>query len=152
MTKSKTIRKYPANKGNYFMFIVVSLVLPLLYMWLLSFQFKELIPYSFIAFVPFLFLLWIYCSTSYHITNGQIYYRSAFVRGAFAISDITEIEWVNRPKDGVRPALASTGIAIHYGQGNRVFLAPMQPKYFVKTVLKSNPAIVVTRKRITSQY
>lgn len=152
MKTNSAVQKYPAKKGNYLLFIILSLFLPVIYIWLLSFQFKELIPYSMISFVPFLFLLWIYCTTTYHIINDQIFYRSAFVRGSFYIKDIEKIEWVNRPKEGIRPALASKGMVIYFGEGKRVFLAPLNPKGFIKRILHTSPQIKVERKIIYSKY
>lgn len=146
MKSNTLIRKYPAKKGNYLYFIAVSLLLPLIYIWLLSFQFRELIPFSAICFIPFLLLFWIYCTTSYKIVNQQIFYRSAFLRGDFDINTITAIELIQRPNQGTRPALASKGMIIHYLDNQSVFLAPTKPKKFLKNILKINKSITVIRK------
>lgn len=146
MKSTTLIRKYPAKKGKYLYFIAVSLLLPLIYIWLLSFQFRELIPFSAICFIPFLLLFWIYCTTSYQIVDQQIFYRSAFLRGNLDIHTITVIELIERPNQGIRPALASKGMIIHYQDSQTVFLAPRQPKKFLKNILKINNSITVIRK------
>lgn len=140
-----TIQRYRAKKGNYLYFILLSVVVPILYIWLLSINFSELVPFSYVSFIPFVFLSWIYCSTAYTIKDQKIFYRAAFVQGSFNISDVTEVRIGKRPMTGNRPALASQGMLLIYEGSKEVFLAPAQPKKFLKNLKKINKNIAVVR-------
>lgn len=140
------IRKFEANKGSYAYFLALAGIVPLIYIWFLSRFIKELLPLGVFAFLPFLFLLWIYLTTSYSIKGDKLYYRSAFVHGAFAISEIKEIKMSARPDKGQRPAMANYGMLILYGKGEQVFIAPSKPAAFLNNVRKYNRNIVMTHE------
>lgn len=138
-----SIYKFEASKGNYRWLLMVSVIIPLGYIWFLYQYSSMLLPFSYVTFLPFVFLLWIYLTTSYGIQDEWIYYRSAFIRGSFSISSITEIRMSKRPERGQRPAMANTGMLIIYGSGEKVFIAPSKPHVFLNTVRKINKNVVV---------
>lgn len=137
--------KFAAKKGNYNLLLGGAFVAPVIYIWILSNYMTALLPIAYFTFLPFLFLLWIYLTTTYTIKEKYIFYRSAFVGGSFPIGSIKEVYISKRPVKGKRPAMANRGFLIKYGDHDEVFIAPSQPQEFLKELRKINKSFKVVR-------
>lgn len=81
--------------------------------------------------------------TYYEVKRERLFYRSISFKGNIPIRKITRIETSDYPTSGSRPALAFTGLMIHYGAGNELFISPEDVEGFVGELKKVNRKIRV---------
>jgi hypothetical protein len=80
--------------------------------------------------------------TYYEVKKEQLFYRSISVKGQIPIRKINRIEAGNYPTSG-SPALAFTGLMIHYSGGKELFIAPADSERLVKELKVVNRRIKV---------
>jgi len=95
---------------------------------------------------PLVLFVWLYFDTYYTIENGQLKYKSAFLKGTIDIQQIRKIingktMWV-----GVKPALARGGLILKYNRYDEIYLAPADKDAFIADLLALNPAMEVVEK------
>lgn len=134
---------FQANKGNFLIVIVLSLIIPLFILLDRSFTsdwFSNGI--DLLAFIPFALLVWIYFSTKYTIINDEFHYQSAFLKGKIAVASIKKIKNNTTMWSGVKPAMASKGMIITYGY-DEVYVAPESNQLLIDALTTINPSIIV---------
>jgi len=134
---------FKANKGNFLIVIVLSLIIPLFILLDRSFTsdwFSNGIVL--LAFIPFALLIWIYFSTKYAIIDEEFHYQSAFVKGKIPVAKIKKIQKNKTLWAGVKPAMAKNGLIIQYGF-DEVYVAPKDSEALIKELLAVNPDIVI---------
>lgn len=96
--------------------------------------------------VPLAGILWIYFDTRYWLENGVLYYKSAFIKGKIAVTEIHEIVKGETMWVGVKPAMAQGGLIIKYNKYKQVYLAPESNDELVDDLIELNPSIKVVSK------
>ncbi len=130
---------FKANKGDFWIYILLSLLLPLSVIFisenvrLISIQFLVL-------FLPFFIFLWAYLSTKYMIDQNYLFYQSTYLKGKIEIHKIKEIQVNKTLWIGLKPALASKGLIIKYGF-DEIYIAPKNNKELIDALLQINPII-----------
>ena len=89
-----------------------------------------------------IFLIIIF-TTKYKIKDDIFYYRSFFLFGKIDIHSIRKFEVGVTMYSGIKPAIASKGIIIHFNKYDEIYIAPENNEDFVDLVLKINPEIEV---------
>lgn len=95
---------------------------------------------------PLIFILWFYLGTSYMLESHQLYYKSGFIKGKIPVSAIREIHKDTTLWAGLKPALASGGIIIHYGKFDEIYIAPENKEELIKDLVNLNPSIKILEK------
>ena len=131
---------FKAKKGNFRLYLVVSLLFPIYLYWVADFDNNLwwLLP----SLLPFILFIWIYFSTKYAIINEEFYYQSAFIKGKIPIAKIKKIQKNKTLWAGVKPAMATKGLIIQYGF-DEVYVAPENNEKLVEELMKINPDIVI---------
>lgn len=94
-------------------------------------------------FAVLLFLIWIWFGTFYQIVEGQLKYKTAFIKGSIKILDIKEIRVGKTQFVGLKPALASKGLVIKYNRWDDIYISPEKESLFLEELLKVNPRIEI---------
>lgn len=139
------MKTYKANRKGFINYLLIaSMILPIAIFLLDQNTFSEkpfiLLP----LFSPMILILWIYFDTSYEIENEDLIYRSGFLRGRIAISDIQEIQKGKTKWSGVKPALARKGLIIKFNRYDEIYIAPESNEELVSDLLKINSGIKIT--------
>ena len=134
------MRVFQPKKGNFWIYIVLSLLLPLALVIGVegSLQYPIVLP----ACLPFVLFVWIYFSTKYFILKDNFYYQSAFLKGKIAIHKISSIQSNKTMWSGVKPALATKGLIIKFGF-DEVYVAPKSNEELIAALVQINPKIRV---------
>lgn len=96
---------------------------------------------------PLALFVWLYFDTYYIIENGQLKYKSAFLKGTIDIRKISKVingktMWV-----GIKPALAKGGLVLKYNRYDEIYVAPQDKEAFIADLLAVNPAMEVVDKQ-----
>jgi hypothetical protein len=86
-------------------------------------------------------ILWIWFATYYVIADGFLHYRSGPVSGKISIAAINRLEVGKTLWAGVRPALATRGIIIHFNTYDMIYVSPQNDNSFITALKKINPEI-----------
>ncbi|MBD0823508.1 PH domain-containing protein [Aestuariibaculum marinum] len=92
---------------------------------------------------PLILLIWIYFDTTYKVSDGNLYYRSAFLRGKIKISSIREIAKGKTKWSGIKPALSTNGLIVKFNKYDEVYIAPESNDELVNDLLKQNSEISI---------
>ena len=74
---------------------------------------------------------WIFFDTGYHLETQGLRYHSGPVRGLIPYHKIRSIEVGKTEWVGIRPALATRGITVHYNSFDQVYISPDNSERFV---------------------
>ena len=131
---------FKAKKGNFRLYLVVSLLFPIYLYWVADFDNNLwwLLP----SLLPFILFIWIYFSTKYAIINEEFHYQSAFIKGKIPIAKIKKIQKNKTLWAGVKPAMATKGLIIQYGF-DEVYVAPENNQLLIDALTIINPSINV---------
>ncbi len=88
-------------------------------------------------------VLWIWLGTRYIIREGKLYYYSGPVRGSIPIENIRKLEVGRTLWVGLRPALATGGIIVHFGNSEKIYISPKPNEKFVQHITSMNENIIV---------
>ena len=140
------MKTYKANKKGFIRYLLAGFfLLPILIFYLDQNTFIEK-PFILLPLLsPLALITWVYFDTYYKIEQNNLIYRSAFLRGKIAISDIKEIQKDKTMWSGTKPALAKNGLIIKYSKYDEIYLAPENNNEMVADLLKINPNIKVSK-------
>lgn len=142
--QSDRIKIHKANKKGYLKVIALSF-LPLLAFCITMGTASFTTYFPFFAAVPIAIVLWPYLNTKYWIENQQLFYRSAFLKGAIDIAKIKEITVGKTLWAGTKPALAKKGLLIKYNSFDKIYLAPVDNQEMLEDLLGINPRIKISK-------
>ncbi len=91
-------------------------------------------------------LLWIWYGTHYKLTNDCLFYSSGPFKGRIPLEEISKIEAGRTLWVGMRPALATKGLIIHYGRYDKVYISPDDNKRFLTELRKQRPDVQADQK------
>lgn len=93
------------------------------------------------------FLLWLFYSTNYEISDAFIHYKNGPFHGKIEINKIKEIVKGKTSWIGTKPATARKGLIIKYGKFyDEVYISPETNNSFLQEVLKINPEINIIQE------
>lgn len=135
---------YKANrKGLMNYLLIICLIIPILIYFLDIKTFNEkpfiLAP----LIIPMVWIIWIYFGTFYKIENGELIYRSGFLRGKIKISTIKVIQKGKAMWSGTKPALAEKGIIIQFNKYDEIYIAPENNDEMITDLLRINSKIII---------
>jgi hypothetical protein len=130
--------RYDSAKGFVFPTVIVLLAILTVLSLIAQAYFATLI----IGIVLLLFI-WMLYNTYYVIKDNQLFYRSAFLKGAISIDAIYEIERNKTMYAGLKPALATKGLIVKYNKYDDIYLSPKDTDRFVEVLTQINPAIKI---------
>jgi hypothetical protein len=130
--------RYDSAKGFVFPTVIVLLAILTVLSLIAQAYFATLI----IGIVLLLFI-WMLYNTYYVIKDNQLFYRSAFLKGAISIDAIYEIERNKTMYSGLKPALATKGLIVKYNKYDDIYLSPKDTDGFVEVLTQINPAIKI---------
>ena len=131
---------FKAKKGNFRLYLVVSLLFPIYLYWVADFD--NNLWWLLTSLLPFILFIWIYFSTKYAIINEEFHYQSAFIKGKIPIAKIKKIQKNKTLWAGVKPAMATKGLIIQYGF-DEVYVAPENNQLLIDALTIINPSINV---------
>ncbi len=99
--------------------------------------------FSLLILIPIALMAFNYFSTYYIIKNKLLIYRSGLIKGSIPIDEIREVEPDKTLWAGLKPALASKGILIHYNKFDEIYVAPINNAVFISELSKLNPNIKI---------
>ena len=139
------MKTYPAKRTGYINYLLIgTLLLPFITYWANSQLIHEK-PFILLPILaPFLLILWGYLNTIYRIEKEELVYRSAFLGGRIAISNISEIVKGKTMWSGIKPALARKGLIIKFNKYDEIYIAPKNNEELISDLLKINPDIKIT--------
>ncbi|RYZ80579.1 MAG: hypothetical protein EOO68_37145, partial [Moraxellaceae bacterium] len=98
---------------------------------------------SFVCLSSVGFMLWLWFDTGYKISEKELYYRSGPIRGKINITSISHITKNETNYSGLKPALATKGLIIRYGNWKEIYISPERKDEFLNILLQINPAIQI---------
>lgn len=138
------MKTYRSKKGTLIVSILTAaIIIPLL---LLGYDYQAVStqPILFLLLsIPLLLSIWLYIDTSYHLSGNSFHYRSAFLRGKIDVSRIRKLENNKTMWAGIKPALATGGIIIHYNTYDRIYVAPENNEELINDLSRINPSIEI---------
>src|SRR5699024_11725238 len=107
------MKTYKANKKGFIRYLLAGfLLLPILIFYLDQNTFIEK-PFILLPLLsPLALITWVYFDTYYKIEQNNLIYRSAFLRGKIAISDIKEIQKGDRKSTRLNSSHVSISYAV----------------------------------------
>ena len=89
-------------------------------------------------------LVWMWFDTGYKIEGGILSYRSGILNGKIAIDSIRKIEKKKELFGGLKPALGTNGIIVHYNKFDDIYLSPENQEAFAQELKARNPQIEIS--------
>ena|SRR6187402_521471 len=107
---------------------------------------NEMWPLIIILIIVSFYFVWTWMDTYYIIRDGQLFYKSAFIKGSVPISAMHEIIRHNKGLHScsLKPALAIKGLIIKYNRWDDMFVSPQNAEEFIAELRAINPNITVT--------
>ncbi|MEO8886435.1 MAG: PH domain-containing protein [Mucilaginibacter sp.] len=89
--------------------------------------------------------LWMWFDTYYIIKDGELFYKSSFMKGSVPISTMHQIIRHNKGLHScsLKPALSIKGLIIKYNRWDDMFVSPENAEQFIAELQAINPAITV---------
>lgn len=139
---------YRANKSGFSKYLVISMVLLPIIIFLLDKSTFTENPFILLPLLSSVVLtLWTYFDTYYKIGNGNLFYRCGFIRGKIEVSTIKEIIQDKTMGNGTRAGLSKNGFTISHGKYHKVYIAPENNSEVISELLKLNPEIRVIQQK-----
>ena len=103
-------------------------------------------PIIVLTLIVIALFLWLRFDTYYIIRDGQLFYKSGFVKGSVPISAMHEIIRHNKGfhSCSLKPVLAIKGLIIKYNRWDDMFVSPQNVEEFIAELQAINPNITVT--------
>ena len=131
--------KFYSRKGNIIIFsIIILTILTIISIW------GKVYPASFILIIVLSFVIWTWFDTYYVISNDQLFYKLAFIKGSVNINTIFEVVKNKASFSGVKPALSTKGIIVKYNRWDEIYISPLYIDQFIIELKKVNPKIKIT--------
>ena len=131
--------KFYSRKGNIIIFsIIILTILTIISIW------GKVYPASFILIIVLSFVIWTWFDTYYVISNDQLFYKLAFIKGSVNINTIFEVVKNKASFSGVKPALSTKGIIVKYNRWDEIYISPLYIDQFIIELKKVNPSIKIT--------
>ncbi len=89
------------------------------------------------------FLLWIFNSTKYELTNTHLNYQSGPITGKIQIDSINTIINGKTMWSGLKLATAKNGLIIKYNKYDEIYISPKTNEIFISEILKLNKNIEI---------
>jgi len=131
--------KFYSRKGKIIIFsIIILTILTIISIW------GKVYPASFILIIVLSFFIWAWFDTYYVISNDQLFYKLAFIKGSVNINTIFEVVKNKASFSGVKPALSTKGIIVKYNRWDEIYISPLYIDQFIIELKKVNPKIKIT--------
>ena len=131
--------KFYSRKGKIIIFsIIILTILTIISIW------GKVYPASFILIIVLSFFIWAWFDTYYVISNDQLFYKLAFIKGSVNINTIFEVVKNKASFSGVKPALSTKGIIVKYNRWDEIYISPLYIDQFIIELKKVNPSIKIT--------
>jgi hypothetical protein len=88
-------------------------------------------------------LCWMWFDTGYDVSETHLHYHSGPMKGKIGIDSIRKIERKTEVFGGMKPALGSHGIIVHYNKFDDIYLSPENQEAFIRELTLRNPTIQV---------
>lgn len=145
------MKAYKAKKKGIALYLlIVALILQLILPILGKVFLKLPIYLSLISLSPLNILIglliWLYFDTYYQIENGELRYKSAFIKGKIDINTIKKVTSGETMLVGIKPALAGKGLIIQFNKYDEMYIAPESNNEVINDLLAINKNIVVIKR------
>lgn len=91
------------------------------------------------------FLIWLWLDTKYVISGEQLKYNSGPLKGKIDIKSVRKLEYPKRLWSGLRPALSTKGVVVHYNKYDEIYFSPENLEDFINQLLQINSEIEVIK-------
>ncbi|MFC5271693.1 PH domain-containing protein [Adhaeribacter terreus] len=137
-------RSEKSRQAAFFIFFPTTLVFIMLgYLLLSSEQSWGSYFISFLYAIIYGYLIWMWFDTGYAISENAVAYHSGAMKGKIAISSIRKIERKKELFGGLKPALGTHGIIVHYNKFDDIYFSPENQEQFIQELKVRNPDIVL---------
>ena len=143
-SENLTFRSEKSRQAAIFIFLPTTLVFIFLLYNLLTGKFAW--GHYFICFlyaIIYGYLVWMWFDTGYAIGENAVSYHSGAMKGEIPIQAIRKIERKKELFGGLKPALGSHGIIIHYHKFDDIYFSPENQEQFMQELKARNPDIVL---------